>query len=81
MSHFRLAVGVDCVYMYREGVIQICIHAQITDSRQVMAAGGAGLVATAECVITLGVPMTPAQAPSKRNRNCFPNFHNERPQP
>ena len=80
---FQTDFGCGCRVVELERCV-ICIHAdQITDSRQVMAAGGGGwpsldsLVATAECVITLGVPMTPAQAPEqtiKKKSELFPQF-------
>ena len=65
----------------------ICIHAHRSHHRQQTGDGSwrgwpslDSLVATAECVITLGVPMTPAQPPAapeqtiKKKSELFPQF-------
>ena len=75
MSHFRLAVGVEGSYT---DLYPCTDHRQQTgDGRWRDWPSLDSLVATAECVITLGVPMTPAQAPEqtiKKKSELFPQF-------
>lgn len=79
---FQTDFGCGCRVELERSVI--CIHAHRSHHRQQTGDGSwrgwpslDSLVATAECVITLGVPMTPAQAPEqtiKKKSELFPQF-------